>query len=130
MAEAHTVTERSLRNWKNLDPAQQVAAQGRPRTPEKLLEAARDLVRSELNRKGWDSGEGTVFRALGDQIPLARVRRVLKEHKAERRSRQRRHRAAARVSTLVQVDADMPHWRTLWGDRSCFAKPLAQSGKP
>jgi len=97
------VTARSLCNWKNLDPAQQVAVPGRPRTPKDVLEAARDLVRGELERQGWDCGEGPISRALGGQIPLARVRRVLRELKAERRARRRQQRAAARVSTSVQA---------------------------
>jgi len=100
------VTLRTLRTWKRLDPAQPAAAPGRPALTETALDEARAAVREQLELQGHDAGEGPVHRALGGRIPLARVRRVLRELKAARRKRRREHREAARVSvTVVARDA-------------------------
>lgn len=101
LAEAHGVTLRTLRNWQALRPAQQVAAPGRPQLTEHVLSSARASVRAELERQGWQVGEEPIFRALGGRVKRSRVRRVLRELKAERRVQVRNHKRAARVSVKV-----------------------------
>jgi len=103
VGEAHGVTQRSLRNWKRLDPAEPPAPPGRPRTSPADLDEARTAVLEQLEAQGWSTGEQPIWRALGGRIPLARVRRVLRELKAEKRARQRRHARAHRVSTTVEA---------------------------
>jgi len=97
------VTLRTLRNWKRYDPAQQRAAPGRPRLTEEELAAARCAVRSELERQGWQTGEEPIFRALDGRIKRSRVRRVMRELKAERRRRKREHERGARMSVAVHA---------------------------
>jgi len=97
LAEAHGVTLRTLRNWKRLDSAEQVAPPGRPPVSEEDWQTARALVSAELEHQGWSTGEGPVYRALGGAVPLSRVRRVLKELKAERRKVERMRLAKQRV---------------------------------
>lgn len=103
MAETHGVSVRTLRNWMRLDSEAQVAPPGRPRTRPELLEEARALCRQELARQGIDAGEEPIWRALGGQVPRARVRRVLRELKAERRQSARQQARAARVSLRVRA---------------------------
>jgi hypothetical protein len=65
VAEAEDVTVRTLRNWKRLDPAEEVAPPGHPRLPEATRQEVRELVLGELERQGWAAGEETVWRGLG-----------------------------------------------------------------
>lgn len=58
-------------------------------------------VRAQLEIQGWSAGERPIWVALGRAIPLARVRRVLRELKRVHRQRLAGHRAAARTSTKV-----------------------------
>lgn len=97
------MTPRTLRNWKKLDPAEEVPPPGRPRTGAAVLEEAKDLVRGELERQGWAAGEEPVWRALGGRVPRARVRRVLAALKAEHRARCRSRAAEVRVSARVHA---------------------------
>jgi transposase InsO family protein len=101
ICEAKQVTLRSLRNWKRLDPAEEVRPPGRPRLAQEVLDDTRREVVPELDRQGWGTGEGPIARALG--LKVSRVRRVLTEVKAERRARLREHRQRARVSTVVHA---------------------------
>lgn len=106
LAEATQVTLRALRNWKRLDPEEKVAPPGRPRVEAGALAELHGRVREQLEIQGWDTGEGPIYRALGGRYPLARVRRVLKALKAEKRRVQRALQEAARVSVKVHyVDA-------------------------
>ena len=98
LAEAKRVTSRTLCSWKHLDPAKPAASPGRPRLSEERLHEASEAVRGELERQGWQVGEGPIHRALGGRFPLARIRRVLKELKAEHRARKRKHVEEARKS--------------------------------
>jgi transposase InsO family protein len=95
------VTLRTLRNWMRLDPEEPVALPGRPRLTESELAELRLLVREQLELQGWETGEGPIHRALGGRYPLARVRRVLAELKAERRKEQRALQEATRISVTV-----------------------------
>ena len=79
----------------------EVPPPGRPRLGCAELAQAREAVEAELDRQGWKTGEGPVHRALGGDIPLSRVRRVMRELKAERRQRKRKHEEAARISMKV-----------------------------
>jgi len=103
VAEAEGVTPRTLRNWRRLDPAAPRARPGRPPTGAEQLAKARELVHAELERQGWRTGEEPIWRALGCEIPRARVRRVLRELKAERRARHRQHLEEQRVSVAVRA---------------------------
>jgi transposase InsO family protein len=103
VAEAEGVTQRTLRNWKSLDPADDVRPPGRPRLTDAQLSEARSAVESELESQGWQTGEEPVFRALGERFARARVRRVLGELKAARRRRKREHERSARVSVKVHA---------------------------
>ena len=101
LAEAYGVTPRTLRNWKRLDPAEQVAPPGRPPVPEDEWRRVRTLVEAELERQGWSAGEGPVHRALGGTVPISRVRRALKELKKERRRAERERLAEQRVEIRI-----------------------------
>ena len=101
LAEVHGVTLRTLRNWKRLDPAEQVAPPGRPRVSESERHAVRARVLAELERQGWSTGEGPVHRALGGAVPLSQVRRELKQLKAEWRKRERQRLAKQRVRIQI-----------------------------
>ena len=95
------MTLRTLRNWQRIDPAEPAAPPGRPALVATVLDEARSLVAKQLDVQGGEAGEGPIHRALGGRIPLARVRRVLRELKADRRRRRRAQRQAARVSVKV-----------------------------
>ncbi len=101
MAETHGVTPRSLRNWKRIDPAAPRARPGRPALGEDVLAEARKLARAELEEQGWSAGEEPIWRGLNKIIPRARVRRMLRELKADRRRRRAGHVRDARVSIEV-----------------------------
>jgi transposase InsO family protein len=103
MAEAHTVTLRSLRTWKRIDPAVPRARPGRPALGEDVLAEARKLVETQLEEQGWSAGEEPIWRGLSKSIPRARVRLVLRELKADRRRRRAGHVRDARVSVEVLV---------------------------
>ena len=102
------MTLRTLRNWKRLDAADPVPSPGRPRVSEEKLAEVREAARGELDRQGWQAGEGPIKRALGERFPISQVRRVLHELKAERRARARQHAREARVS--VEVKASDALW--------------------
>jgi transposase InsO family protein len=101
LADALGVTLRTLRNWQRRDPEEPVAPPGRPRLGETQLDELRAAVREQLEAQGSSVGEKPIHKALGGRYPLARVRRVLRDLKAERRRRIRARRAAVRVSVRV-----------------------------
>jgi transposase InsO family protein len=103
VADQFAVSLRTLRNWRHLDPAEQVARPGRPCLAEE--ERQRDLVRvrSVLDELGWGRGEQTVWEALERSVSRARVRHALRELKRAKRSRARAVRREARVSTRVRM---------------------------
>ena len=100
-AEALDRSLRSLRTWKHLAPEESVAPPGRPPTSEEELVEAKDLVHEQLELQGWETGEEPIHRALGEAVPRARVRRVLRELKRERRARIRCQETERRVSMHV-----------------------------
>lgn len=108
VAETHGVSLRTLRNWRRLAPGEETPREGRPPTPAAALAEARRRVAAELACQGWDAGEEPVWRALGGDIPRARVRRVLRELKAEYRKRRRAHLEEQRVT--VEVNARDAVW--------------------
>lgn len=108
VAETHGVSLRALRNWRRLVPGEETPREGRPPTSDAELAEARRRVAAELACQGWDAGEEPVWRALGGEIPRARVRRVLRELKAEYRKRRRAHLEEQRVS--VEVNARDAVW--------------------
>ena len=75
----------------------------------------------ELNRQGWDTGEEPIWRGLDRRLPRARVRRVLRELKRERRQRTSQQSKARRVSMRVLASdvvwsMDATHLgRSAWG---------------
>ncbi len=91
---------RTLWNWEH----QRSSARppGRPRD-ERSRELARVLVRAELERQGWTSGEGPIYKALKPRLKLHVLREILAELKAERRSHDRRVRARGRLSVVVHA---------------------------
>jgi transposase InsO family protein len=97
------MTLRTLRNWQRLDPADPAPVPGRPPLSEEALAEVRDAVRDELERQGWLTGEGPIHHALAGRYPISRVRRVLRELKAERQARARQHALDARVSVVVKA---------------------------
>ena len=103
VAETHGVSLRALRNWRRLVPGEETPREGRPPTSDAELAEARRRVAAELACQGWDAGEEPVWRALGGEISRARVRRVLRELKAEYRKRRRAHLEAQRVSMEVHA---------------------------
>jgi len=92
---------RTLRNWKRRAPGEPVATPGRPLTPASELKLARERTLEQLNKQGWEVGEEPIWRALEGRVPRARVRRVLREVKLERRRAARRHARERRVSVRV-----------------------------
>ena len=58
-------------------------------------------MRAQLEHQGWSTGERPIHRALEGRISLARVRRAVRELKAEHRARRARHIEAARVTIRV-----------------------------
>ncbi len=101
LAEAHGVTLRSLRNFKRIDPAVPRARPGRPALGEDVLAEARKLARAELEEQGWTAGEEPIWCGLDKKISRARVRRALRELKADRHRRRAGHVRDARVSVEV-----------------------------
>jgi hypothetical protein len=65
--------------------------------PEDEWRRVRALVAAQLELQGPSTGEGPVYRALGGLVPLSRVRRALKELKAERRKAERKRLEKQRV---------------------------------
>jgi len=104
VAEAARVTTlRTLRNWQRLNSAERRARPGRPRIPQAELDWLRELVREQLELQGWRAGERPIYKALDGRYRISRVRRVLRELKAERRKREREHQAKQRVSVTVHA---------------------------
>ena len=101
MAETHGVTPRSLRNWKRIDPAAPRARPGRPALGEDVLAEDRKLVEAQLLEQGWTAGEEPIWCGLDKKISRARVRRALRELKADRHRRRAGHVRDARVSIEV-----------------------------
>lgn len=101
IAAEHGVCERTLRNWAKLAP--KAPPRGRPpHRPERVNEA-REIVRAELERMGWSTGEPTLVHVLGERVPRRLVRRVLHELKAEHAAAHKRHLVEQRVSVVVQA---------------------------
>jgi transposase InsO family protein len=94
------VSVRTLWNWEH-EPEER-RAPGRPRD-EEARKLARILVRQELDRQGWECGEGPIFRAFGGQVKLHLVREMVAELKRERRSEVSRVRGRERVSVRVHA---------------------------
>jgi hypothetical protein len=69
---------------------------------------ARELVRDVLEEQGWSTGEGPVHRELRGSVSLRLVREVLRELKAERRSRWETE--AKNRRTSIQVKARDAVW--------------------
>ncbi len=102
MAVEHGVGERTLRNWARIDPAA-TPLRGRPPHSPERVEEARVLVRAELKRMGWSTGEPTLCHVLGQRVPRRLLRRVLSELKAEHVAAHERHLALQRVSVKVHA---------------------------
>jgi len=101
LAEAHQLSVRSLRRWKEVGPQAADAPVGRPpRAPARRRQVAR-LVRRELQRQGWSTGERPIARALHGEVTLWEVRSVLAPLKSKARARACRRRERERVSTTV-----------------------------
>lgn len=102
MAEAVGRSERTLRRWEAADPDAK-ARVGRPPAAQEEFDEVRALVRAELERQGWQAGEGPIHRALKGQVSLWRVRQVLAPLKRERAAQQRALQVELRQSVEVMA---------------------------
>lgn len=108
MAEKLEVSVRTLRNWKQLDPAGERPRSGRPALPQVVREQDLLDVEAELERVGWSAGEETVWEGLHRDRSRPRVRVALKSLKAGKRQRRCAAQEAAR--TTVKVHARDVMW--------------------
>jgi hypothetical protein len=97
-------SKRTLRNWRVLAKVfdeGHYRPPGRPRATHEACCVARERVRAVLDRAGYQAGERAVHQALGGSVPLALVRRALRELKAEHRAHVRRMDESRRVHVVL-----------------------------
>lgn len=92
---------RTLTNYKNLDPEAPPKSPGPPRRSEESYRDVRELVRAELETRGWATGYPTLWPRVKERSTAAQLRRALGELKAQHKARQRAVRERERITNEV-----------------------------